>query len=117
MDFATLSLYEAVRQFVGRMVQRGFLPRSPPYERNLNVLNYERTLYLLNNNRQVRSTLMVKKINYTIFLQVKDYYEEEMAENLYHPRKIHLMRKFSREYLQVLSQFIEMTQHEAVPLR
>ncbi len=117
LDLHALSLYQALRQLVGRVVQRGFMGRSPPYERNLNVLNRERTILLLHRNREVGSTLMVKKINYALFLEIKDFYEQQMGENLYHPRKEQLLARFSRDYMQVLSSRVEMIHHEALHLR
>lgn len=74
-------------------------------------------LLLLRRNGSVASTLMVKKLNYTIFLEIKEFYEQEMRENLYHPKKVTLLRMFTDNFLQVLSEEIEMTHHEAIHLR
>lgn len=103
LDFANMSFTQAIRQFFGKLAHRGFLSRTPPYERNLNILEPRRILLLLRKNPSVESTLMIKKLNYTIFLEIKEYYEQEMKENLYHPKKIHLLQLFTKHYLQVLS--------------
>jgi hypothetical protein len=50
-------------------------------------------------------------------MKIKEFYEEQMKENLYHSKKVTLMKMFDKNFLQILSQEIEMTQHEAVHLR
>ena len=77
---------------MGRITQRGFFSRTPPYSRLLNVLEPHLILYKLAVRKDTRDALMVKKLNYTIFLGIKHFYEEEMKENLYHWKKVLLLR-------------------------
>ena len=56
------------------------------------MIDHRKTLLLLRKNKSVKSTLMVKKLNYTIFMEMKEFYEKEMKENLYHPKKEILMK-------------------------
>jgi hypothetical protein len=60
---------------------------------------------------------MVKKLNYTIFMEIKEFYEKEMKENLYHAKKAKLMKMFTDHFTEVLSEETEMTHHESVHLR
>ena len=99
-----MSPLQAIKQFIGKLVHRGFLPRTPPYQRNLNILYHEKTLNLLVKNESVRSTQMIKKINYAVFLDIKEFYEATMKENLYHPRKKELLARFNSDYLRFLSE-------------
>jgi hypothetical protein len=112
-----MSITQAIRQFFGKLIHRGFLSRTPPYERNLNVADPRKTLHLLRSNKSVESTLMVKKLNYSIFMEIKEYYEKEMKENLYHPKKVTLLNTLTDHFVEVLSEEVEMTHHEAVHLR
>ena len=54
--------------------------------------------------KDTRESLMIKKLNYTIFMDLKEFYEEEMKENLYHWKKVELMGKFNHKFMRVLAQ-------------
>ena len=102
LDLERLTLWGAIKQLLSRSVQRGFLARTPPYERDLNILYPTRTLALLLGNPEGRDSLMARKINYSIFMDIKEYYESQMKENLYHPNKHHLLTRFDQYYMRVL---------------
>lgn len=74
VDFDQLSLWEAIKQLLGRITQRGFFSRTPPYSRLLNVLESHLILYKLAARKDTRDALMIKKLNYTIFLGIKHFY-------------------------------------------
>lgn len=50
-------------------------------------------------------------------MEMKEFYEKEMKENLYHAKKATLMDMLTDNFMEVLSEEIEMTHHEAVHLR
>jgi hypothetical protein len=79
---------EAIKQFLARVTQRGFFPRSPSYTRDLNVLHLEDFIFGLARRGETSDALMVKKLNYTIFMDLKVFYENDMSENLYHFKKV-----------------------------
>ena len=54
---------------------------------------------------------MIKKINYTVFMDIKTFYEKEMKENLYHWKKWELMSKFDYDFLRVLSKELPHIEH------
>ena len=51
IDLEKSSIIEALKQYVGRMAQRGFFSRSPSYHRNLNIVETERVLLRLVSRR------------------------------------------------------------------
>ena len=60
---------------------------------------------------------MIKKLNYTIFMEIKTFYEHQMRENLYHNKKVHFMKKFGHGYMEVLSMELPQIYHESIYLR
>jgi len=60
-------------------------------------------MYRLVKRKDTRESLMIKKLNYTIFMDLKEFYEEEMKENLYHWKKVELMSKFTHKFMLVLA--------------
>jgi len=69
----------AIKQLFARVTQRGFFSRSPSYTRDLNVLHLEQILFGLATKKETSDALMIKKLNYTIFMDLKVFYEKEIS--------------------------------------
>ena len=71
-------------------------------------------------NRNLVTSLMLKKVHHENLVQVKDFYETEMKENLYHEKNLNLLEKLINMMPYLCKSFemqIELIENECKYLR
>ena len=71
INMKNITLGEFIKKFSAKIIQKGFLPKHPNYDKQLYIMDPHRTLELLHENSSTSTSLMIKKINYGLFSEVK----------------------------------------------
>ena len=74
------SLGSFLKKLTAKVVQKGFLAKTPSYDRDLNILYPVQTLLLLTRNSSTKNSKMIQAIfNQHLLRNVMSFYEDQMS--------------------------------------